>query len=202
MDKTSPEIKEKKEKKIGIFQWFLFALIPILVIIAATLIISMIAGVNVFDKAKEVGSKIPIVSEMIGDSPEEEMNNFEEKIVVLEGTVRDREAFISQLEAKLEVQEETMQELQVAKEEAERALEEVALLQDENKRAFKDIVRTYETMSAKKAAPILTEMNESDALQILANIKADALAKILETMLPEKAARFTEKLASERANSD
>nr|WP_281064436.1 hypothetical protein [Cytobacillus eiseniae] len=70
-------------------------------------------------------------------------------------------------------------------------------MKDENKRAFKDIVKTYETISAKKAAPILAQMTEEEAIQILTNLKSDTLAAIMEKMEPEDAARYTELLTAD-----
>lgn len=193
MEKTSLENQEKKTSKL---QWGLFALIPILVAIVATLIISIVAGVNVFEKAKEIGSNIPLVSNIINEDAPKKIADFEERIVELEGQVRDRETLISQLETKIEAQNETIDRLELEKDQIEQSIDELQAMQNENKRAFKDIIRTYETMSAKKAAPIIAEMKDTEALQILANIKADALAGILEKMEPKEAARLTEMLAT------
>lgn len=200
MAKTS--IEREENKKGSKLLWVLFAFIPILVIIAAILIVSMVAGVNVFEKAKEVGGNIPVVSKFTGESSAKQIEKYESKIVELEGQVRDRETLISQLETKVENQEEQINELQLAKKQTEQSNEELEAMQAENKRAFKDIVRTYETMSAKRAAPILSEMKSEEALQILASIKADALADILEKMEPKEAARFTEMLATKRAGEN
>lgn len=196
MTKTSHENQENKTSKL---HWFLFALIPLLVVIVATLIISMIAGVNVFEKAKEVGSNIPIVSNLINEDTSKKTTDLAEKIVELEGQVRDRETLIAQLESKIGSKDEAIDRLQLERNQLDQSMDELQAMQDENKRAFKDIIRTYETMSAKKAAPIISEMKDAEALQILANIKADALAGILEKMEPKEAARFTEMLATHRA---
>ena len=46
-------------------------------------------------------------------------------------------------------------------------------------------------MSPKKSAPILAQMSDTDAVEILANLKAETVAKVLEQMPPADAARLT-----------
>ena len=58
-------------------------------------------------------------------------------------------------------------------------------------KAMNEITRTFENMSAKKAAPIIESMNENDALTILSSLKSDTLAGLLENMSPDVAAKFT-----------
>ena len=43
-------------------------------------------------------------------------------------------------------------------------------------KTMNEITRTFENMSAKKAAPIIESMNENDALTILSSLKSDTLA--------------------------
>lgn len=196
MEKTPLDNQEEKTSKL---QWFLFAIIPLLVIIAATLIILMIADINVFEKAKEVGKKLPVVSQFMDEKPSKKVTQLEEKIIELEGQIRDREALVAQLESKLATKESEQDQFELEKEQLAQTIVELEAIQSENKRAFKDIVRTYETMSAKKAAPILVEMKSEDALQILSHVKADTLAAILEKMEPQQAAHFTALLAAKEA---
>ena len=70
-------------------------------------------------------------------------------------------------------------------------------IQEENKRAFREIVKTYETMSAKSAAPIISNMDTSEAVKILTNIKPESLAAIMEKLPAEEAAKYTELLTNE-----
>ena len=46
-------------------------------------------------------------------------------------------------------------------------------------------------MSAKKAAPIITRMNDDEALTILSSLKPDILAAMLEKMNATDAAKYT-----------
>ena len=77
-----------------------------------------------------------------------------------------------------------------------------SMISDDASDSAKDIVKTYETISAKKAAPILSQMSETEALQILTNLKSDRLAEIMEKMEPEDAARYTELLTADVEESE
>ena len=50
-------------------------------------------------------------------------------------------------------------------------------------------------MSAKSAAPVITEMDDEEAIRILTNLKPDILAAILEKMVPQDAAKYTTMMA-------
>ncbi len=78
--------------------------------------------------------------------------------------------------------------------EQEKLLDEIDTLnrgKDDSKTEFKEIVNTFEQMSAKSAAPVITKMSDAEAIQILTNLKPDKLAAIFEKMTPEDAAKYT-----------
>jgi len=195
MAKDIEEINEKKSNK---FQMFLFVFfIPILFLVTVGLVVLSFAGVNVFEASKELGAKIPIISSFIAEEPAKTEEEWEKNIIALEGEIKDREAKIEKLETEIESKEQEVARSTLEKEQLQQQIDELTAIQEENKRAFKDIVKTYETMSAKKAAPIITAMTEQEALKILKTIKADKLAAIMESMSAEKAAKFTELLTAE-----
>lgn len=193
--------EEQEEKKYGRLQWFLYVVvIPMLFALVVALIVMTFAGINVFDAAKEYGKKIPVVSNIFNNENSKSITEIEQTMVELEGEIKDKEAKISRLESQMQNKDQEIERLKLEKKRLERQIDELAAIQEENKRAFKDIVRTYETMSAKKAAPIITKMKNEEALKILTNIKADTLASIMENMSPEEAAKYTELLTNEKEN--
>ncbi|MBS4189232.1 MotE family protein [Bacillus sp. FJAT-49705] len=195
MDKLS---EEKESKKSSRFQGFIYlVLIPLLFAITIALIVMTILGHNVFELAKEYGQKIPFVSSVFEEDNSQSLEKLETKSIELEAEIKDREAKISQLESQLESKDEEISKVQLEKERLEEEILELTAIKEENKRAFKDIVKTYETISAKKAAPIISNMSEEEALKILSNVKADTLAGIMEKMEPELAAKYTELLTAE-----
>lgn len=196
-NRMEDEVFEEK-KPYNIFQWFLIAIIPVFFTIFILLIVLTVAGVNVFQWSKEVGSNIPVVSHLFKEEKEPSIDEMNGEIVDLKGEIKNREAQIAQLESDLEREaeekEQLIEEIQALEKEIE-ALK-IAPEAEENKQAFKDIIRTYENMSAKKAAAIISALDDVDAVRILSNVKADSLAAILEKMEPENAARLTKQLAN------
>jgi flagellar motility protein MotE (MotC chaperone) len=200
MDKT---VEGREESKTNPIQWFLLVvLIPVLFAVTVALIVSTVAGVNVFEAAKEFGEKVPVLSNILSKDSEDDIVQLEKDRIELEGQIKDREAKIDQLHSKLENQDKEMERAQLEKERLLQEIDELNAIQEDSKRAFKDIVRTYETLSAKKAAPIISQMSEVEALRILTTIKPEALASLLEEMEPAKAAQFTELLTNESHTGD
>ncbi|KOP82138.1 MotE family protein [Cytobacillus solani] len=200
MDKVAEELESKKTSR---FQSFIFVvLIPLLFTITVALIVMTILGYNVFELTKEYGQKIPFISSAISDDDSDSAKDIETKMIELEAEIKDREAKITKLETELESKDQEISRAELEKEQLEAEIEELTAMKEENKRAFKDIVKTYETISAKKAAPILSQMSETEALEILTNLKSDKLAEIMEKMEPEDAARYTELLTADIEDSE
>ncbi|MFE8695182.1 MotE family protein [Cytobacillus sp. FJAT-53684] len=200
MDKVAEEIESKKTSK---FQSFIYiVLIPLLAAITVTLIAMTYLGYNVFELTKEYGQKIPFVSSAFTKEESKSVEELETKMIELEAEISDREAKVIQLETQLDSKDQEISRAELEKERLKEEIEELTAMKEENKRAFKDIVKTYETISAKKAAPILSQMSETEALQILSNIKSDTLAEIMEKMDPEDAAKYTELLTADIEESE
>ena len=189
---------QMEEKPYNKFQWFLFAMvIPVFFTVLIALIISTVAGVNVFQWSKEVGSKIPVISSFFKDDNESANKDLQARIIDLEGELKDNEAQVAKLEGIIETRDKEKQKNDIEKQRLEEQIKELQAVQNDDKRTLKDIIRTYETMSPKKAAPILASLKDEEAVKILANVKADTLAAILVKMETADAARLTKKLTVE-----
>lgn len=192
------ETQEQEQKTFNKFQWFVFTgLIPTLFAILIVLIVLSFAGINVFEKAKEYGQKVPYVSNLIKEDETKSVEEWEAGLIELEGQIKDKEAQIEQLRTEIDGKDKEVERGKLEIEQLQSQIDELLAIQEENKRAFKDIIKTYETMSAKKVAPIISQMNDEEALKILTNIKADTLAAIMENLGPEEAAKYTEMLTNE-----
>ncbi|MGD6803022.1 MotE family protein [Rossellomorea vietnamensis] len=190
--------KNRNEKTNSPFQWVLFAgIIPLLFAVVTTLVVLSLAGVNVFEKAKEAGEKIPVISSVIPTDAKEEAARLEARVLSLQSEIEDKLSEISSLQGKITSQEQEKEKLLAEQEQLQAKIEELEQIQQENKRAFKEMISTFETMSAKSAAPVLANMENEKAIKILSNVKPDTLAKILEKMAPEDAAMYTELLSAE-----
>jgi flagellar motility protein MotE (MotC chaperone) len=199
MDKN---YEEKEEHPSNRLQWFLFVIaIPTLFAVVIALVVLSVAGINIFKTASEIAGKIPFVADVLKEESIPSVEEYEKNIISLEAEIKDREAKMEQLEAKIESKDMEVERMELEKSQLEAQVEELTAIQQENKRAFRDIVKTYETMSAKKAAPIIAKMDKDEALQILSNIKADTLAAIMEKLPAEDAANYTELLTNESKNT-
>ncbi len=191
-------LEDKEEKKGSRFQMFISIIfIPILFAVAVTLIILTVAGINVFDSTKEISKKIPFISSYLEAEETATPEETEAKIIDLQGGIQDREAKLEQLEKQMQSKEEELSQSAAEKEQLQQQIDELLAIQEENKKAFKEIIATYEQMSAKKAAPIIENLNDSEALKIMSSMKPDTLASIMENLEPENAARYTELLTNE-----
>ncbi|SFA74036.1 MULTISPECIES: MotE family protein [unclassified Bacillus (in: firmicutes)] len=190
--------QDKDENRQSPIQWFLLViLIPIMFAIVVTLIVTTVAGINVFDVAKEHGAKIPLIGGLFDQDEQKALAEFEKERIDLEGQIKDREAKIEQLQSKLENKDKDIEKARLERDRLLQEIDDLNAIQEENKRAFKDIVRTYETLSAKKAAPIITQMKDEEALKILTNVSAETLASIMENMEPDQAAKYTQLMTNE-----
>ena len=185
-ERESPSFFQK------LFFWFL---IPLMFALAVFLIIATFTNTNVFKMVDGVKEKVPFLSS--ADEAVENTALNEEKVVTLEAEIQEKEAEIAQLQEEINAAAETNEQLEA---EQARLLQEIELLkrsQEETQLEFKEILKTFESMSAKTAAPILTEMDDAEALRIMSSMKADTLAAIFGKMSPADAARYTELLSEQ-----
>lgn len=197
--KKQEENIELEEKRPGKIQWFLFVfLIPLIFTILVTMIILSIYGVNVFEKAKELTNTVS--STVFKDDEREQgksISDYQSQIVELEADIKNKEAEISSLESIVDSRDQTIQQIEAQKQQLQNELNQLRNTKTEAQKGRVDIIKTYETMSPKKSAPIISQMSDNDAVEILNGLKTDTLAKVLEKMTPEDAARLTKKLSSE-----
>ncbi|WP_243458181.1 MotE family protein [Sporosarcina sp. Te-1] len=188
----SGEVAVSEKKSTGIFQLLLlWVLIPLLFASAVLLIIAKVADVNVFDKAREVTQSIPFLKK--DESKEQAQNDIvlEERVVSLQAEIQNKEAELTKIQSDLEKAEKDKDTLLAKQQELLAEIEMLKSAKDDSQKDMKEIVSTFESMSAKSAAPVLTSMSDAEALQILTKLKPDTLASILEKMSPEDAAKYT-----------
>lgn len=191
-------VEEQEPKKYNKIQWFFVVIfIPTIFAIFVASIVATVAGINVVEKTKEFMEIIPFIpteEEISEKQLQEEMN---QKLENLKLEVEERESAISELETEINAKNQEIESLELEKESLQKQMENLILAQEESSKSLKEIVSTYETMSAKKAAPIISQMNENEALEILSSLKPDTLAAILEKMDVADAANYTVLLTSQ-----
>ncbi|WP_318615419.1 MotE family protein [Sporosarcina sp. YIM B06819] len=194
------EFEVEKGKSAGIFQiLLLWIFIPLLFASAVLLIIAKFADINVFDKAQEWSGKLPFVGEKNEEQDDAGVANLVlgEQVVALQAEIKEKEAELFKVQGELDKSVSEKEKLLL---EQQRLNDEIAQLiseKDISKKEFNGIVTTYEQMSPKSIAPVITKMTDGEAVRILASLKPDTLAAVLEKMAPEDAAKYTSLLTGE-----
>ncbi|PFA67881.1 hypothetical protein CN378_10210 [Bacillus sp. AFS015802] len=185
-------IEEEKKESHNRFQRFIFIIvIPLLFAITFALVIMTFSGINVFEKAQSLSSDIPFLAKVIPSDDAVDRKQLQERIISLKASMEDQEAKMARLQSEMDEKDTENEQLQATIQQQKEELAELRQIGEENKRAFKEVVSTFESMSAKSAAPVLMNMEDEEAMKILSNIKPDTLADILEKMPPEDAAKYT-----------
>jgi flagellar protein FlbB len=192
------EIQEKESSVLKKLQWFLFVvMVPMLFASLVALVVLTFAGVNVVDAAKKYGANVPGLSKLVAE--EDTAINVEEQlrkdIVDIESINKEQLTTISDLKEEIEQSQANVDSLQNKVEQLTKELNKEEKEQEDTEQTMKEIAGVYETMSAKKAAAIITELREQEALKILQTVSTDSLSSILEKMEPVDAAKYTELLA-------
>ncbi|WP_158232101.1 MotE family protein [Sporosarcina sp. P20a] len=188
-------VDRQSKKSIGFFQILLaWIIIPLMFTTAVVLIIAKVADVNVFDQAKEWTSKVPFIEQKATDEKVEGDLILEERVISLQAEIQEKEAQLFEVQDELTQVKDSNETLEIEKEKLNEEIEKLKLAQSESTRDFKEIVTTYEQMSAKSSAPVITKMGDAEAVQILSSLKPATLASILEKMSPEDAAKYTSML--------
>jgi flagellar motility protein MotE (MotC chaperone) len=195
-------MEEKENQRESKFQGFLLVVaIPILFAIVVALVALSFLGINIFETAKDIGGRVPFLSEIVNEDKQPSVEEFQKNIVSLEAEIKDREAKVEQLQSKIESKDTQLKRIELEKTQLQAQIEELTAIKEENKRAFREIVKTYETMSAKSAAAIVSKMDSDEAVKILTNIKPESLAAIMEKLPADVAAKYTELLTNETENN-
>ena len=188
----------KEERKAGSFFQMLLAwfVIPLVFAIAVLLIIAKVADVNVVEKAKEWTASVPVLEQKKEDSStKKDKKVLEERVVVMKEELKQKEQQLMDIQEDLKKSNAKNEELTLAQEKLQAEILVLQKTNDDSKKELGQLVSTFEQMSAKSAAPVITKMEDAQALQLLSQMKADTLASVLEKMSPEDAAKYTALLA-------
>ena len=188
---TDEKIVEKKKGTRLFQEVLLWTLIPLLFTTMVLLIIAYVADVNVFDKAKELTQSLPFTDDKQADVENGDDLIIEERVVDLQAEIQEKEAQLFKLKEDLAKSEDEKKSLLDEQTSLLAQIEALKMDKEDYKRDMKEVISTFEKMSAKSAAPVITNMSDAEAIQILTSLKPEILAPILEKMSPEDAAKYT-----------
>ncbi|MCM3441097.1 MotE family protein [Metabacillus halosaccharovorans] len=194
---------ETEKQEYSKLQWFFFVIfIPVVFTLTLVLIILSVAGFDVIGKAKSTITSIPVVENLINkekENPDESAIAVKEKETQeenkkLEKTIEEQATMISALESDVGAKEKEVQKLTQEISSLEKQIEEIAKAGEESQ--SRDIGKLYDNMSSKKAAEIIPNLSQDDALLILSSLDDKQVADILSKMSVEDAVKFTDLLSS------
>ncbi|KQL54631.1 hypothetical protein AN964_14740 [Heyndrickxia shackletonii] len=182
----------EEEKSGNKFLWFIYVVvIPLLFAIVIALIVTTFAGINVFEKAKELGEKTHILS---ANNATNRSKADEDKIISLNAEIQNKDTQIENLQKQLDSGDNEKQQLLLEQKRLQQQIASLQKSQAQSTKDFKEIVSSYESMNPKNAAPIILQMKDENAVKILSKLSSEALASILEKMPADRAAKYTEML--------
>ena len=192
------EVYKEKRKAGNFFQMLLaWFVIPLVFAIAVLLIIAKVADVNVVEKAKEWTSSIPALEAKEENTIETKDDEIlEERIVVLKEELKQKDQQLMDVQEDLKKSDTEKEKLKVAAEKLQAEIKVLEQSTDDTKKETSQLVSTFEQMSPKAVAPVITEMDDARALQLLSGMKANTLAAVLEKMTPAEAAKYTALLSN------
>ncbi|MBD7907129.1 MotE family protein [Sporosarcina gallistercoris] len=196
--KTKVPDSYQEERKAGSFFQMLLAwfVIPLIFAIAVLLIIAKVADVNVVDKAKEWTASVPALEQKKQDSStKKDKKVLEDRVVAMKEELKQKEQQLMDIQEDLKKSNAKNEELTLAQEKLQAEILVLQRTNDSSSKEIAQLVSTFEQMSAKSAAPVITKMDDAQALQLLSQMKANTLAAVLEKMTPEDAAKYTALLA-------
>ncbi|QKS71436.1 hypothetical protein FLK61_32565 [Paenalkalicoccus suaedae] len=184
--------KEKSQSKLLIF--FMVIVIPIMFAIILAVVLLYFLGYNVSDTARQLASSLPFI-----ESEEETLSN-EEYIAQLEHENRTLEQEVTQLTGQVTTSEETIASL-----EEELLVLREGLPEDEEGEEgelsealadYDDVIRTLESMTSSRAATIMEQLSEEEAVLYFRGMNVNSRSDILSRMDAELAASIISQLSN------
>ncbi|MFC3882571.1 MotE family protein [Bacillus songklensis] len=201
MSKTTERIEEERQHSKG--QVFLFVIfIPTLFSIALIYTILTVADINITEKIKTASGHIPFVASSKEEkNVEEQAVQKSKEIKQLEQALQEKNEKVHNLMDTVNEKEMAVEQLQVQVQQLKEQLKEAEANKQEQEIKMQEVVNTYEKMTPKKAALILSELEADKAVLLLEKLKTDQRTAILEKMEPAVAARYTV-LLSEKVSEE
>lgn len=188
--------KNQANKKRNPIVMFIFAVIlPLILAAILAIFVLSFAGFDVTGWMKEKGQNVPVIGKMIKTDEEKDMmrklNNALETIDAQKEQLEEYEKEIESMRDiidELELENKKLQNRSESEAEEEDGIEQ----QDEVKQA----AASFRKMDPEKAAPIVQNMDDAIAVEILASLSGDVRGNILAEMDPKKAAELTTLLSN------
>ncbi|SDO84301.1 MotE family protein [Halobacillus sp. SY10] len=168
---------------------------PLIFLITLLLIVLTLSGVNVFEEAEKYASRIPGLST---PASSEGQNSEASEMDRLQAVIANKEAEMEELQSEADSKQNQINELEQQVVQLRADLEE-ARSEDGNNENSKaaEMAQSFQVMDPEEAAPILENMNQNLAVQVLNDVASEERGEILGQMDPEAAANIASMLIEE-----
>ncbi|MBM7701868.1 MotE family protein [Metabacillus iocasae] len=198
MSKETNKVEEKEYSKIQIF--FLLVFIPILFTIAILFAVLTVAGVDVTTKVMEI-VKSEAFTEETEENQKRSVKEQQQQVQSLQSELKDKEEAIQSYEEQVAMMGRKNDELQIEIRDLQEELDDMQEQRANKEVEMTDLISTYEEMTPKRAALIVAELDEEQAMLLLSHLKSKTRSSILEKMPPEIAAKYTNLLVQSSEDS-
>lgn len=167
-------------------KWIMLGIIPLLFTVLFVVTLLSFLGVDVGAGVAKVGSRLPVVGKLF---PDPNKKDYQQKIDALVNELERNREEISQLKQELEDEQEKSAELESIQREKEE--KEQSEAEEQWEESYRQVAKSLEAMSARKAAPIVSQMPLQEGLMMLYSMKKDAQSELLSKLPPEEAGIYT-----------
>lgn len=202
---------DEEKQESSFLEKAVFIVTPLLFVVVLIGLFLTLTGVNIRDKALEIGNSIPVIGKLLPEpstnvaSSDEELRSekFNERIVELESQLAAAQEELATVTSKTVEQEQTINLLQQEKETiAEEAAAQPAITDEEYSARIQELASMFAKMTPSKAAPILQSMTLDEMALIFSKMRSDESVRIMEKMNPKIAADVTIKLKDNETSKD
>lgn len=188
--------KNQANKKRNPFVILIFAVIlPVILAGVLAFFVLSFAGFDVSGWMKEKGQNVPVISSMIKTDEEKDI---ERKLNNALETIDAQKERLEEYEKEIESMEDIIEELELENKKLQNRTkdEDEDGEKAEQTEDVKQAASSFRKMDPEKAAPIVQNMDDAIAVEILASLSGDVRGDILAEMDPKKAAELTTLLSN------
>ncbi len=184
------DIMEKSKKRHSKAQtFFMLLFIPFVAVVILVFAIFTILGINVTDSISRAGASIPGIGQYFETEETMAIEEMEKRIIQLEHENETYASTNEHLEQQLADRDETISMLEEeVQDNRDSESESEEIDETEERTDLQEVVKTIEGMTASKAADILTNVEEDEAVLYLRLMRTSERSEILARMDPEAAA--------------
>jgi flagellar motility protein MotE (MotC chaperone) len=196
---------EVTEKKYSILEWvFYIVILPLLFTVVLAGVFMSFLGYDIAGAIRNTVASVPVIGSYLPEEQQQEieitiqsqLEQLQDEMLALEDQINNKKLEIEELNLSLEERNSFITKLEQEVEELKKQLEGKMLDQKTWEENIAELAQLYTAMPPNRAAPIISNLSDIEAIHILNGMTSNNRAKILEKMNPTKAATLTSLLTA------